>query len=84
MPIKILATADLHLGKSSADVSGLHASTKYTWQKIIDYCIHNQIDVLVLCGDIVDWDNRYFEAIGPLQKGFEDLYKHGILTVIRM
>ena len=78
MPIKILATADLHLGKSSADVSGLHASTKYTWQKIIDYCINNQIDVLVLCGDIVDWDNRYFEAIGPLQKGFEDLYKYGI------
>ena len=78
MSIKILATADLHLGKSSADVSGPHASTKYVWQKIISYCIQNDVDVLALCGDIVDWDNRYFEAVGPLQMGFEELHRHGI------
>jgi exonuclease SbcD len=79
MSIKILATADLHLGKSSADVSGSHASTKYTWQKIINYCIKNNVDVLALCGDIVDWDNRYFEAVGALQRGFEELYRNGIV-----
>jgi DNA repair exonuclease SbcCD nuclease subunit len=78
MPIKILATADLHLGRSAADVTGSFVSTKFIWQRIIAYCIDNQVDVLALCGDIVDWDNRYFEAVGPLQKGFEELHQHGI------
>jgi DNA repair protein SbcD/Mre11 len=78
MSIKILATADLHLGKTSADVLGDHASTKYTWYKIINWCIQNTVDVLVLCGDIVDWDNRFFEAFGPLKSGFDQLEQNGI------
>src|SRR5690554_4476956 len=78
MSIKILATADLHLGKRSSDVTGDHASTKYTLSKITDYCIDKNVDVLVLCGDIVDWDNRFFEAYGPLQEAFDNLGKHNI------
>lgn len=76
--IKILATADLHLGKRSSDVSGDHASTKHTLSKIVNYCIDKHVDVLVLCGDIVDWDNRFFEAYGPLQDAFDSLGKEGI------
>lgn len=78
MSIKILATADLHLGKRSSDVTGDHASTKFTLNKITQYCIDKDVDVLVLCGDIVDWDNRFFEAYGPLQEAFDSLAKHEI------
>jgi len=78
MSIKILATADLHLGRSSADVSDEYASTKSTWFKIVTWCIENKIDVLVLCGDIVDRDNRFFEAFGPLKSGFDKLGENGI------
>lgn len=73
--IKILATADLHLGRSSADLSDSHASTKYTLTKLVEYCIDKQVDILLLCGDIVDWDNRFFEAYGPLQSAFDQLGK---------
>ena len=76
--IKILATADLHLGKSSSDITGGHASTKYVLKRITDYCIDHQVDVLLLSGDIVDWDNRFFEAYGPLQEAFDSLGKHNI------
>lgn len=76
--IKILATADLHLGKSSADITEDHASTKFTLKKITQYCIAEQIDVLLLSGDIIDWDNRFFEAYGPLQEAFDMLGKHNI------
>lgn len=82
MSIKILATADLHLGKTSADVADVHASTKFTWNKIVNWCIQNMVDVLVLCGDIVDWDNRYFEAFGPLKSGFDRLGEAGIQTYL--
>ena len=53
-------------------------STKNTWFRIVDWSIRNRIDILALCGDIIDRDNRYFEAIGPLQAGFEKLRKAGI------
>src|SRR5690625_3916831 len=76
--IKILATADLHLGKSSSDITGDHASTKYVLKRITEYCIQHQIDVLLLSGDIIDWDNRFFEAYGPLQEAFDSLGEHDI------
>jgi len=78
MSIKILATSDLHLGKRSSGVIGEHASTKVTLNKIVEYCIEKSIDVLLLCGDIVDRDNRFFEAYGPLQEAFDRLGKHHI------
>ena len=78
MSIKILATADLHLGKQSSDVMGDYASTKFTLNKITNYCIDKSVDVLLLCGDIVDFDNRFFEAYGPLQEAFDSLGRHDV------
>ncbi|HLS30295.1 MAG TPA: DNA repair exonuclease [Flavobacteriaceae bacterium] len=80
MPLKILATGDFHIGKKSSAVQQEteESATKFTWHNIVDYAIHQKIDVLALTGDIVDQDNRYFEAIGPLQNGFEKLKQAGI------
>ena len=78
MNIKILATADLHLGKQSSDVTEDYASTKFVLSRIVNYCIDKSVDVLLLCGDIVDWDNRFFEAYGPLQDAFDRLGKQGV------
>lgn len=84
MPIKILATADLHLGRrsSAVPIEEREGSTKYTWQRIVDWSIQNNVDILVLSGDIIDKDNRYFEAIGPLQTGFDKLNKNGIVVYL--
>lgn len=80
MPIRILASADFHLGrKSSAVPSGSEeSSTRFTWQRMVDWAVNNDTDVLILSGDIIDKDNRYFEAIGPLQSGFDKLNENGI------
>jgi DNA repair exonuclease SbcCD nuclease subunit len=80
MAIKILAAADLHLGKRSSGISMdvEECATKFAWQQIVDWAITNKIDIILLCGDIVDRNNRYYEAIGPLQTGFEKLGHHGI------
>lgn len=82
MSIKILATADLHLGKASADVSGDFATTKNTWNTLVNWAIDNTVDVVTLSGDIIDRDNRYFEAVGPLQEGLEKLGENGIEVFI--
>jgi DNA repair exonuclease SbcCD nuclease subunit len=84
MSIKILATADLHLGRKSSAVpeDSEEGSTKYTWKRIVDWSIQNNVNILVLSGDIIDQDNRYFEAIGPLQSGFDKLNKNGIAVYL--
>jgi len=82
MPIKILATADLHLGKTSADVLGYMTSTKSTWAALVSMAIENEVDILVLCGDIIDRNNRYFEAIGPLQAGIDRLREYNITVYL--
>lgn len=75
MALKILATGDIHIGKKSSGVPENieESATKFTWNRIVDWSIKNGANVVVLTGDIIDNDNRYFEAIGPLQSGFEKL-----------
>jgi len=84
MPLKILATADLHLGRKSSSVPRNleESSTQFTWRRIIEYAIDKSVGVVVLAGDIVDRDNRFFEAIGPIQEGFEQLKKEGIAVIV--
>lgn len=80
MALKIVATGDLHIGRKSSGVSENveESSTKFTWNRIVDWSIKNEVNILVLTGDIVDHDNRYFEAIGPIQSGFKKLNNAGI------
>ena len=80
MALKVLATGDIHIGKQSSSIkrAAEESATKYTWNKIVDFAIKTDVDVLALTGDIVDQDNRYFEAIGPVQAGFERLKQANI------
>lgn len=82
--MKLLVSADLHLGKQSSNVSKSlpESSVKFTWERIIKLAVEDKVDAVVLAGDIVDRDNRFFEAIGPLQKGFEILGEAGIPVVM--
>ena len=80
MAITVLATGDIHIGKKSSSIfqDAEESATKYSCFRIVDYAIKHEGDVLALTGDVVDRDNRYFEAIGPLQTGFEKLKRAGI------
>lgn len=80
MAIRILVTGDLHVGKRSSalPLNAPEASTKFTWNTIVQYAINKHIDVILLTGDIVDHDNKFYEAIGPLQAGFKQLIHAGI------
>lgn len=82
--MNILATADLHLGKQSSNVPRdvRESSVNFSWERIVAYAIDERVDALLLAGDLVDRDNRFFEAIGPVQKAFERLGEAGIPVVI--
>lgn len=80
MAIKILATGDLHLGKRSSGIPGNEpaGSAIYTWELIVNWCLDNDVDALALLGDIVDKENRIYQAVGPLFNGFSKLQEKGI------
>lgn len=81
--IKIAALADLHLGKKSTQASsGFPASTIYVLEKIVDYCIEQEIDILLMVGDIVDRENKYFEAHQPLENALKKLSENKICAYI--
>lgn len=80
MAVKILVTGDVHIGRRSGSVEGnpSYAATKYTWERMVELAVDKRADILALTGDIVDRENRFFEAVGPLHAGFERLGEAGI------
>jgi len=43
------------------------------WDAIVETAIRRKVDAVVLTGDVVDRENRFFEAIGPLERGLTSL-----------
>jgi DNA repair protein SbcD/Mre11 len=81
MSIRILATADLHIGRTSSN-SGEKGATRDTWKRLVDYTIAENVDVLVIAGDIVEHANRYFEAASALESGLTQLDSAGVSVMI--
>jgi len=85
MVTKLLCAADLHIGRRPARLpppwnSGRISAAK-AWGDLVDCAIAEQVDALLLAGDVVDQENRYFEAYGPMGDGVRRLKEAGIAVV---
>jgi DNA repair exonuclease SbcCD nuclease subunit len=76
--IKLLATADIHLGRRSSHAGDDHASPRHAWTDFVNHAVAGQYDIVLLTGDIVDQDNRYFEGSSILEAGLKMLDDRGI------
>ncbi|MEZ4570830.1 MAG: DNA repair exonuclease [Thermomicrobiales bacterium] len=80
--IKVLCTGDLHIGRRSSRLPGHQDGSEHScsgaWDAIVDSAITERVDIVALSGDLVDRENRYFEAIGPLERGLRRLAEAGI------
>lgn len=83
--MRLILTGDLHLGRSSARMpeslhpNELRAAT--AWSRIVDLAIQEQVSVVCLSGDVVDEDNKFWEAFGPLERGIRRLAEANIRTI---
>lgn len=75
--MRLLLTGDIHIGRSS---TGLSTQSRRddrraaaAWKRIVDLAIEEEVDLVCLSGDIVDKDNKFWEAIGPLERGLKEL-----------
>jgi DNA repair exonuclease SbcCD nuclease subunit len=83
--LKILATGDLHIGRGSSRIpphlDGRSHSAVSCWERIVDCALLEGVNLVALSGDIVDQDNGFYEAAGPLEAGLRRLAAHGIQTI---
>lgn len=83
--MKILCTADLHIGRRPSRLplrvdSGAHSCAR-AWLAVVDRAIAEQVDLVAIAGDLVDETNRFYEAVGPVEAGVRKLAARGIRTV---
>lgn len=85
--MRILCTGDVHLGRRPSRIpidqvpDQSPFSTKTMWERIVSLAIDESVDALLISGDLVDHDNRFFEALGPVEAGIERLKSAGIPIV---
>ena len=82
MGVKLLCTGDVHLGRRPSrlpdclDPADLGPAA--VWAATVGQAIEREVDAVVLTGDVVDEDNRFFEAYGPLADGVRRLLDENI------
>lgn len=81
--IRILCTGDLHLGRRPGGMPGRvddpsSFSPIAVWSDFVETAIAYHVDLVLLSGDVIDQDNRFFEAFGPLEAGIHTLLDQGI------
>ena len=82
--MKILLTADLHLGRSSsglppsAQTLSFPTSSREAWLRVVDLAVREKVDAVLIAGDLVESSTAYYEAMGPLIDGFRKLQETGI------
>jgi DNA repair exonuclease SbcCD nuclease subunit len=83
-PPRLLLAADLHIGRRSTRLgaAGDTAPTAVAaWDRLVELALAEQVSLVCLAGDIADGANRFFEALGPLERGLARLSEAGIRTV---
>lgn len=84
-PLRLILTGDLHVGRRPSRVCGhiddKRCSCAAAWSAVVELAVRESVDVVAISGDLVDRENRFYEAFGPLERGLRKLADAGIDTV---
>lgn len=76
--MKLLVTADIHMGRIPSVGGLLNLSGTSAWKKIVDTAIEHEVDALILVGDVVDDNDLWFSVYGHILDGLNRLEEKGI------
>lgn len=83
--MKLLCTADLHLGRSIPLPEGVsqeaHGPTR-AWRLICDIALDERVDALLIAGDAIDSEKSYAEGMASFRHGLRRLQSSGIPVVL--
>ena len=82
--MRLLCASDLHLGRQPAglpDHLGLdpaRTATSTVWDNLVELALNEHVDAVLLAGNMIDRENRFFEPLGPLERGLTTFGRHDI------
>jgi DNA repair exonuclease SbcCD nuclease subunit len=79
--MRALVCADIHLGRIPATPQSSILSSRFAWDAVVETAIKEKVDAIALAGDVIDQDEAWFEAYGPLLKQVKKLEDNGISIV---
>lgn len=81
--INLLCLGDAHLGRYPTYVptNNPSLSVRAVWDRAIAHAIGENVDAVILSGDMADNENSYFESFGALSSGITRLKQAGIPVV---
>lgn len=83
--MRVLCAGDIHIGRRPTrlppDADARLLSCARAWESLVEYAVDQRVDLLALSGDVVDQSNKFYEAIGPLERGLRRLADAGVRTV---
>lgn len=84
--LELLCAGDLHLGRHPSripdELDGRALSPKSVWLSTVQKAVDRDVDAVIVAGDVVDRENRYFEAYGAFEDGVARLEEHTIPVVV--
>lgn len=82
-PVRLLCAGDIHLGRQPARLPPRHSElvVARVWERFVQTAIDRKVDAVVLTGDIVDEENKVFEAMRVLERGVRRLGREGVEVV---
>ena len=85
MAFRFLTAGDIHIGRHPVRVPPDQDIREFTpkraWQALVQKAITSKVDAVALTGDVVDQDNRFYEAFPDLQVGVQKLIDEGIHVI---
>ncbi len=84
--MRLLAASDLHLGRRPAHLPASVADPRSVrdwgpagaWRRLVALALREEVDALLLAGDVVDGEDDFFEAYRELATGVERLAEAGV------
>ena len=81
MKVKILHTADLHLGRMNFNIRERILDFSLALMNVCDIAVHHQVDLVIVSGDIFDSPDPDPFSAWSFQKFCMDLHRNGIQVV---
>ena len=87
--MKLLCVGDIHLGRQPARLpAGLLDEIKASelgpgaaWRLAVDFALADEVDAVLLAGDVVEQEDDFYEAYGDLRRGVDRLAAAGIAVL---
>ena len=84
--MKLLCVGDVHLGRQPArlpaeladEIRASELGPGAAWRLTVDLALRDEVDAVLLAGDVVEQEDDFYEAYGDLRRGVDRLAAAGV------